>query len=553
MNKKTVIKFNILAIICIILFCATIAPITLQNDTYYTIPIGKHIIENGIDMHDPFSWHNIPYTYPHWGYDVVIYLIYAAFGMLGIYVSTCILTVILGLLIYMVNCKIAKNHVISFLITLISVYLLKDYIAARAQLVTFILFILQIFFIEQFIDTKKKWYAIGLIIIPIIIANIHVAVWPFYFILFLPYIGEYLIAVITDTIMDRKLTKARIKAKIVRLSKEEGNEEKIAELQVKLAEINIKIEKAKENRKQAKKNPYKIRITKKSAAKWLIVIMLICILTGFLTPLGDTPYTYLIKTMQGNTTQNINEHLPMTLINHNELLCLVIAYLALLIFTKVKIELKDLFMIGGLAYLMLSSRRQSTMFVLIGSIIINKMMFEVLKQYFKKDILQIITKEMVTKVGTFVTLALVLAASLHFIGEKKDSTYIDEKTYPVEASNYILENIDLKNSRFYNDYNFGSYMIFKGIPVFIDSRADLYAPEFNTPTGNPEDGKDIFMDFINVSGIATYYEPMFNDYNMTHVITYKNSKLAMLINNRNDEKYKEIYSDKYFVIYEIQR
>ena len=50
MNKKTVIKFNILAIICIILFCATIAPITLQNDTYYTIPIGKHIIENGIDI-----------------------------------------------------------------------------------------------------------------------------------------------------------------------------------------------------------------------------------------------------------------------------------------------------------------------------------------------------------------------------------------------------------------------------------------------------------------------------------------------------------------------
>lgn len=553
MNKKTVIKFNILAIICIILFCATIAPITLQNDTYYTISIGKHIIENGIDMHDPFSWHNIPYTYPHWGYDVVIYLIYAAFGMLGIYVSTCILTVILGLLIYMANCKIAKNHVISFLITLISVYLLKDYIAARAQLVTFILFILQIFFIEQFIDTKKKWYAIGLIIIPIIIANIHVAVWPFYFILFLPYIGEYLIAVITDTIMDRKLTKARIKAKIERLSKKQGNEGKIAELQVKLAEINIKIKKAKEKREQAKKTPYKIKITKKSATKWLIVIMLICVLTGFLTPLGDTPYTYLIKTMQGNTTQNINEHLPMTLINHNELFCLIITYLALLIFTKVKIELKDLFMIGGLVYLMLSSRRQSTMFVLIGSIIINKMLLEVLEQYFKKGTKDLILKELITKVGAFVTLALVLAASLHFIGEKKDNTYIDEKTYPVEASDYILENIDLKNSRFYNDYNFGSYLIFKGIPVFIDSRADLYAPEFNTPTGNPEDGKDIFMDFINVSGIATYYEPMFDDYNMTHVITYKNSKLAMLINNRNDEKYKEIYSDKYFVIYEINR
>lgn len=553
MDKKTITKFNIIAIFCIIIFCATIAPITLQNDTYYTISIGQHIMENGIDMHDPFSWHNIPYTYPHWGYDVVIYLIYAAFGMIGIYVSTCMLTVILGLLIYMVNCKIAKNHVISFLITLISIYLLKDYIAARAQLVTFIFFILQIFFIEKFIETKKKRYAIGLIIIPIIIANVHVAVWPFYFILFLPYIGEYLIAIIADTLMERKLTKARIKLKIEKLSKKPGNEEKIAELQVKLAKLNIKIEKAKEKREQAKNEPYKIRINKRSATKWLILIMIICALTGFLTPLGDTPYTYLIKTMQGNTTQNINEHLPMTLIDHDELLCLVIAYLAILTFTKTKIELKDLLMIGGLAFLMLNSRRQSTMFVLIGSIIINKMTFELAETYFKKGIEGVVIKEITTKVGAFVTIALVLAAGFHFISEKNDSSFVDESTYPVKACDYILENIDVKNSRFYNDYNFGSYMLFRGIPVFIDSRADLYAPEFNTPTGNPDDGKDIFMDFINVSGIATYYEPLFDDYKMTHVITYKNSKLAMLINNRNDDKYKEIYSDKHFIIYEIQK
>lgn len=551
-KEKTITKFNIIAILCIVIFCATIAPITLQNDTYYTISIGEHIMQNGIDMHDPFSWHNIPYTYPHWGYDVLIYLIYAAFGMLGIYISTCILTVILGLTMYAVNCKIAKNHVISFLITLISIYLLKDYIAARAQLVTFILFILQIFFIEKFIETKHKRYVLGLIIIPIIIANLHVAVWPFYFILFLPYIGEYIIAILADTIVERKITKARLKSKIERLSKKTGNEQKIADLQVKLAKLNIKIEKSKEKRAQAKKEPYKIRINKKSAAKWLILIMIICALTGFLTPLGDTPYTYLIKTMQGNTTQNINEHLPMTLIDHDELLCLVIAYLAILTFTKTKIELKDLFMIGGLAFLMLNSRRQSTMFVLIGSIIINKMTFELIETYFKKGAENVIIKEITTKVGAFVTIALVLAAGFHFISEKNDSNFVDESTYPVQACDYILENIDVKNSRFYNDYNYGSYMLFRGIPVFIDSRADLYAPEFNTPTGNPDDGKDIFMDFINVSGIATYYEPLFDDYKMTHVITTKNSKLAMLINNRNDDKYKEIYSDKHFIIYEMQ-
>ena len=96
---------NIILILLIILFCMSISPITMQNDTYYSIAIGEHILENGIDMKDPFSWHeNLPYTYPHWGYDVVTYLIYfagqAIYGQTGayfaIYLITAILAAILG-------------------------------------------------------------------------------------------------------------------------------------------------------------------------------------------------------------------------------------------------------------------------------------------------------------------------------------------------------------------------------------------------------------------------------------------------------------------------
>lgn len=59
--------------------------------------------------------------------------------------------------------------------------------------------------------------------------------------------------------------------------------------------------------------------------------MAICVLTGLLTPLGDTPYTYLYKTMKGNTTKSISEHLPLTLINNKEMLVVLTATLALLI------------------------------------------------------------------------------------------------------------------------------------------------------------------------------------------------------------------------------
>ena len=76
--------------------------------------------------------------------------------------------------------------------------MLKDYITARAQLVTFILFILQIFAIEKLIETKQKRYGLALIIISILVANLHVAVWPFTFVLYLPYIAEYIIAILEE-------------------------------------------------------------------------------------------------------------------------------------------------------------------------------------------------------------------------------------------------------------------------------------------------------------------------------------------------------------------
>ena len=54
-NKSSKIFF-IVAIILIAMFSLALTPVTLQNDTYYTIEIGKQIMETGIDMQDHFSW-----------------------------------------------------------------------------------------------------------------------------------------------------------------------------------------------------------------------------------------------------------------------------------------------------------------------------------------------------------------------------------------------------------------------------------------------------------------------------------------------------------------
>lgn len=362
LEKKQEIRFHTMAIILIIIFCMAITPKTLQNDTFYTIKIGEYILENGITMQEPFSWHqNLEYTFPHWAYDVFIYSIYNIGGMTGIYISTIILASILGILLYGVNVKLAKNRIISFILTIGTLYLIKPYICARAQLVTFILFILTIYFIERFLETKKIKYAIGLVVIPILIANLHVATFYFYFILYLPYIAEfvlYIFAYANVIISGAKVDSIRKK-----IQKQGATEELLEKLQ-KAEEKHKRLKEKEDNRIE---KPYKIKMTYHDSIKILIIIMLICLLTGFLTPLGTTPYTYLIKTMQGISTKNINEHLPTVLAENKNLLITFAVYIAIVAFTKIKVKLSDVFLLGGLGLLAILSRRQASMFYLIRS------------------------------------------------------------------------------------------------------------------------------------------------------------------------------------------
>ena len=194
---------------------------------------------------------------------------------------------------------------------------------------------------------------------------------------------------------------------------------------------------------------------------------------------------------------------------------------------------------------MLNSRRQLSMFAIICSVILSKLIVELIEKHeFKKGALKKITKEITSKTGTIILLLCMSLLSYYFAKDKVNEKIIDEKTYPVQACDYIINNIDLGKAKFYNEYNYGSYMLYRNIPVFIDSRADLYAPEFS----GLQD--DIFMDFIETSGISVFYEDIFEKYGITHVIAYKDSKVNMIINKSNDLNYKQLYCDDNFVIYE---
>ena len=547
-NKKlTRYKFHVVIAILLIIYCISMAPKGLQNDTFYTIKVGEYIAQNGIGnlTTDPFSWHELPYTFPHWLYDLSIFGIYSLGGMTGIYISTIILTCILGLSIYFTSNKISKNAPVSALITFIAMYLLQPYLAARAQIVTFSLMVLTIYLIEKFLENAKKRYAVGLVALSLLIVNLHMAVWPFFFVLFIPYFFEYVVSLnifTFDLILKAKILWQRYRAK-------DGYEKRIAELKE-------KIEQNKQKRAEIQKNPYKIRVTRNDNIKKLFWVVVICACMGIFTPTGlTTPYTYLYKTMSGNTMQVINEHLPLDLASNQDFVAFFVMFIVVLTFIDIKIDLKHLCYYLGILYLALNARRQVSMFLVICTPILAKLIGEICEKYAPKlqeDLIKIITNFY----GKVIFATIVIIISIQEFKPKLNEQYYTNQDYPIYAAEWIKENLDYKNIKLFNEYNYGSYLIYEGIPVMIDSRCDLYTPQYNTKTGNPADGQDIFMDVQNVATGDAKYNEVFDQYGITHVITYSDSSLNKKL--KSDSDYKKIYpttleqkmQDDRFVIYE---
>ena len=544
-DKVRNVAFNISIIITLFLIAASVTPKTFQNDTFYNIKVGEWIYENGIsdltkDMH---SWHDLPYTYPHWLYDLGIFVIYNAFGYTGIYVSTMIIYGLIGVCSYIFTKNKSKNSVIAAIVSIFIVYMMETYMAARAQSVTFILFILEVMFIERFLETHKKRNLIPLVIIPLLITNLHCAVFPFYFVLFLPYLAEYIIASIVDLDLDRKflILVNKVLLKICKKEKEDVIKTRIDKLKLGIVEIKRK-------RATLRENPYKIKVTKDKAMILLVITMLIAVFTGLLNPAGTGAYTYLVKTLQGNTTESINEHLPVYITESQEFLIALVVALCVLIFTDTKIKLPDLFMAAGLTYLALDSRRQISMFILFCLPIIAKMIAALLKKYDQDKLTNWIFRFCTDIFGVIIVLSLAVIVSIKGIKPRINDEYINSSSYPVEATEWIKENLDYKNIKLYNEYNYGSYLLLNDVPVFIDSRCDLYTPEFNSGYESSASGKDIFSDAINIAGQGIDYEAKFTEYGVTHVMLYADAKLAGAL--ETDKNYKLLYSDNGFKIFE---
>ncbi len=526
-------KINIVFTFFIILICICMLRITFQNDTFFSIAVGRQIEDTGVDMVEHLTWHdNLSYTYSHWLYDILNYNLYKLFGFKGIYFFTLLITILIGITIYNILKKICKNSiVVPFALSVYTIFLAGDFFTSRAQIISYLLFILEVYFIEKILESGRKIYGIGLIIIPIIIANVHAAMWPLYFVLYMPYIAEAFLNRFTTKNWNNK----RIKY-YESLIKKENDEEK--------KENYFKeIEYLKEEIENVEKVDKKIVCKGFKNIKLLIIIGIIAIFTGFCTPIGSTPFTYMFKTMNdGLSSKYIQELRPASIPESISFFIFVIIFVLMIISPKVKIKLSDMCMLLGFIVLSFYGVRNLSFLFLIGIIPYTRTLIS----YFKDGDLEKLDNECIKffsskKATIIITLYIIFILSYVYIAKNVGRKFVDESKYPVGACEYILENIDLDKARIYNGFDYGSYMEYKGIPVYMDSRSEMYTKAYNDTT--------VYQDFIDLSKGELLYDDMVKKYNLTHLLIDKDEWIHNYI--EKDNNYKIIYEDEYFILFEV--
>lgn len=187
----------------------------------------------------------------------------------------------------------------------------------------------------------------------------------------------------------------------------------------------------------------------------------------------------------------------------------------------------------------LSSNRYIALLIFLGNYVLADLITQAYNSFISNDVSPI-EKFLLHPIIVILLIISFSSFSTAELLEKIDISYTDESFYPVGATNYILENLDYKNIKIYNSYNTGSYLMFHNIPVFIDSRLDVYCSEFNNT--------DVFHDYISISNDTEYYEDIFSKYNFSHILLSNDDLVYKYI--KRDSNYKLLYEDENFTLFE---
>ena len=167
----------------------------LNNDFWFLVNTGKLILNKGFIRIEPFTIHeNLVFIPGQWLTDIIFYLIYNKFNILGMFMLEITINSLIIFLIYKSSLLISNKRNISIYITvgIDIIFLTMEILTTRPQMFDIVFFLLELLFLELYIKKNKK-YIFFIPLISLLLINFHASMWLMIFVFLLPYYVEYFI------------------------------------------------------------------------------------------------------------------------------------------------------------------------------------------------------------------------------------------------------------------------------------------------------------------------------------------------------------------------
>ncbi len=472
-------------------------------DTFFHLSVGRDIMENGFTTIDPFSMHKLEFSSQQWLSDVVFFLIYKFFDFTGLYVFQILVAALIIFVVYKINCLVSDNkRYLSLFLAIASVWLFQNtFIRIRPQIFTILLFALEIYILEIYLRKRNFKTLLFLPVLCVLLANFHIGAFPMFFVLMLPYLADSL---------------------------------------VKADFFKIRMGYFKENGSKLFK----------TLLLFFIPLIPLCIVN----PYGVKKILYFTSMFNSEITKNIVEwKSPSFSSNLGSIISLTLIAVTVIVIlqfalTEKKFSLKSILMFAGLTIMTLYAVRFYTYYMtFVGLILLERLGTSFGKESKRKRFTdgntfgEKMARALESKPAAGVLVLVIIAGiTLKSVSGMWQTTLL--QLYPVKAAEYIKNNLDYKNIRLFNDYDDGGFLMFNGIKVFIDSRADLYSSQFNPGCTVLEDYDEIMVNPAN-------YEAIFKKYDFQYILVNPSLNYDLYEYLRKDVNYRIATDDEYYILY----
>ena len=453
-----------------LLYFAVHAALPLSDpDTPWHLATGDYILtHHKIPTTDPFSWsmHGQPWVTQEWLFEVVLAWLANHLGFAGVWGLVVFLHTVTVLVVYRLVSTLSQgNRVFAAIAAIIAVAAGIAFWVVRPQLVSYTMFAVFLLILER-VRSGRVWLLVLVPLLILIWANAHASVS----------IG--ILMLIFEVVVSFVPT-------IGRLERHELS-----------------------NRTRL----------------WLLVTAVVSVGFGLLNPNGYHEFTYALLSNNTLMTSSINEwHSPNFHSSYYKygVIPFLAGVLVIVIARRREIPLKYILYFGGCFALTLVYQRFMPYLAIAGAPLIG---------FATYDWARVLTAP--SRFFRYVCFIALLAEVAEF-GLKMPSvkgtvaSHMDPGAYPVAAVNYLIQHHI--PGPLLNAYDYGGYLIYRGVPTFVDGRTDIFLRS------------SVFADYMDLQNLAWDAPQLLAKYNFQSALLPPGYALTVYLSN--NPNWTLVYSD----------